>query len=163
MVKRSRYVVTALVVILLIATALHKRLLDGLDGEFLARTLGDTTKYADKYTDHGFRQVHVGMSDAEVRQLVGEPLSESWVYRPEPCDVVFFRNGVVSPFIAKACAEKGITRGLAPPEVIRVLGSTPTKIVWLYSESTSDSHYRERVVELDQNRVSRVIAEFYID
>jgi hypothetical protein len=162
MLKQKQFVILGLTALVAIAAGLHIRLLDGLAGELLARTLGDTTRYAAGYTDHAFRQVRRGMAGKEVAQLIGDPLSESWVFEMSECRLVSVRNGFVTSFLVKACEEKGIKAGLAAAEAIRLLGSPP-EVDWLFSESTTDSHYRQRVVELQGGRVSRIVAEFYID
>ena len=53
---------------------IHISMLDGLDGFLLSRLFQEDTVYAEGYTDEGFRQVHIGMSETEVRQLLGDPL-----------------------------------------------------------------------------------------
>ena len=47
------------------------------------------TKYAEKFTQKGFDAVEVGMSEAELRRTLGEPLmripvSKTWADEPEP-------------------------------------------------------------------------------
>ncbi len=56
------------------------RPLDGYDGWFLSQlALKEDTVYAPGYSDEAFRMVRVGMSQLEVRSLLGEPLD---VYGP---------------------------------------------------------------------------------
>jgi hypothetical protein len=53
---------------------------DGPWDLLLAAVLPDDTVYATDYSDKGFRAVHVGMTDAEVRHLIGEPIVQVWRY-----------------------------------------------------------------------------------
>ena len=54
--------------------AIHRWSLDGVDGMLLGLVLPDDTVYAEQYSDAGFRQVAIGVSEAEVRRILGPPL-----------------------------------------------------------------------------------------
>lgn len=52
-------------------------MLDGLTGFIFSSLENEDTAYASGYTDAGFRGVKVGMSDADVFRLIGQP-QKSW-------------------------------------------------------------------------------------
>lgn len=56
--------------------------LDGFAGVFFGDfSSEDTTEYASGYSDKGFRKLRKGMTEKEVRALLGEPI-RVWEYRP---------------------------------------------------------------------------------
>jgi hypothetical protein len=81
---------------------LNSYLLDGVVGNALA-LLGEDTVYSVQYTDAGFRQVSLGMSEQQVSSLLGAPLfnrplpSEeySWIYSRTANDSSFRVRAIV--------------------------------------------------------------------
>jgi len=49
-------------------------MLDGLDGLFWSLGFKEDTVYSPKYSDNAFKQINIGMSEAEVKRLLGEPI-----------------------------------------------------------------------------------------
>jgi hypothetical protein len=73
--KLLGWLALAALLVLVGGVAADAYFLDGLLGESRALVFGDTTKYADGYSERAFRNVRAGMSESEVRSAIGEPLS----------------------------------------------------------------------------------------
>jgi hypothetical protein len=154
------------------ALFLHYRLLDGISGAVFTMIFGDTTSYASGYTDNGFRAVRPGMTDAQVQELIGQPLGEVWSYvsrmklgsndPADPCDFVYIRGRNVDKYVGRSCRKRGIEPLIPVVDVEQIMGR-PVFVVWRYSESRVDGSYRERVVYLSNGRVEEVRASFYVD
>jgi hypothetical protein len=139
--------------------------LDGLHGIVLSVLLRQDTAYAGGYTDRAFRSIQVGMTDGRVRTLLGPPLVVTWSYRPaqlQGCTMVYFRNGRTHSWVYNDCEKLGIRTGLPIDHAAALLGP-PDEIYWVYSESPSDTHYRERVIGFSGGRVVEVIKGWYLD
>jgi SmpA / OmlA family len=95
---------------------LHFYLLDGLDGWFFSLSGEEATYYSESYSDRGFRQVRIGMSEEDVLAILGEPLSRysppdetqtSWQYSGRRVDasyrerVIIFERGRVTRRISE--------------------------------------------------------------
>jgi len=121
--KKSLKGITALMVsTALIAgglLSLHVLLIDGLEGLIFGLLLKEDTEYASGYTDAGWRSIQVGMTQADVRAVLGEPL-QVWQNR----------SGSVS---------------------------------MRWSRSPGSTNYRSRVLLLENDRVVKKHAEFYLD
>lgn len=89
---------------------LHYLLLDGLDGLLFSMVTEESTYYSPGYSSKSFRRVQIGMSQREVRDLLGEPLREypvdggrrkGWLYSWKRADssyrerVILFESGKV--------------------------------------------------------------------
>jgi hypothetical protein len=74
----------ALVMIVMLGV-LHVFLLDGLQGLFFGWESNESTHYAEGYSDRQFRRVRLGMRDAEVFALLGEPLSRYPIQGKDGC------------------------------------------------------------------------------
>jgi outer membrane protein assembly factor BamE (lipoprotein component of BamABCDE complex) len=101
----------------LVVGVLELSTLDGVGGLLAkAASLPDTTEYARSYTDEGFARVSPGMTEDEVRELIGEPLAvdvyrdgqeEYWRYARSASDgdyhirIVVFEESHVSRVISK--------------------------------------------------------------
>ena len=103
--------------------SLHLWMLDGLDGLILSMILEEQTEYAPGYTDRGFRDVKVGMSENKVYALIGDPLDE-WTINQG--------KAVKSKYAA-------------------------------WSNSPMDTHYRRRIIGLENDRVVEVTSDFWVD
>lgn len=83
--------------------ALQFFLPDGLNGAAIATVLGEDTQYARDYSESAFRNIEAGMSEHQVRSLLGEPLTkmalnsngESWRYTKSPSDSHYHLRSVV--------------------------------------------------------------------
>lgn len=139
--------------------------LDGVQGIALTALLHQDTAYAHGYTDRAFRAIRIGMTDEEVRSLLGLPLGITWSYRarwPQGCASIHFTNGRTRSWVFDECEKLGIRTGLPIDDVAMLLG-TPDEIYWLYSESPSDTHYRKRVIRFSKGQVVEVIKGWYLD
>ena len=52
----------------------HRIQIDGIDGELQCLVYGDDTKYADEFSDRNFIKVKNGITEKQVKDLLGEPL-----------------------------------------------------------------------------------------
>jgi hypothetical protein len=78
----------------LIASALcgfHLLLIDGLDGLIFGLLLKEDTEYAAGYTDTKWRSIRIGMTEADVRAILGEPL-QVWQNRGESVGMRWSRS-----------------------------------------------------------------------
>ncbi len=161
-----RRVAISLVVLITAAFTVwfQKWSLDGLAGVVLTALLREDTAYAEGYTDRSFRAIRVGMAEQQVQTALGSPLGVSWSYgtAPSRCRSVHFRNGRVTSWTFDECQESGIQTGMPMDRAGALLGP-PLEVYWLYSESPSDTHYRERVVRFSSGRVNEVISGWYLD
>jgi hypothetical protein len=69
---------TACLVVTLLGAAgviVHVATLDGLDGLIWSSMFEEDTVYAPGYSDASFRKVANGMSESELKSLLGDPLS----------------------------------------------------------------------------------------
>ncbi|NEN25697.1 outer membrane protein assembly factor BamE [Cryomorpha ignava] len=79
--KRRHYQIIAMVLLFLIgglfwgATADRLRI-DGISGEIWDFIYSTDTKYADGYSDKRFNEIKIGMTEQEVLDVLGEPLTE---------------------------------------------------------------------------------------
>src|SRR5262245_13980999 len=112
---------------------LHYRSIDGIGGVLLRATFIDTTSYAPGYTDRGFRAVRPGMTEAQVRKLIGPPLGERWSFvardklgtfdPANPCKFVNIRADRVEEYVNPNCRERGIEPFMLVGNVEKILGS----------------------------------------
>jgi hypothetical protein len=159
--KRRHLVAAVVVVGAVIWLDMHS--LDGIPGILLLRLLGDDTRYAAGYTDRGFRAVHTGLTESEVRALLGPPLGEMWRYdNGSTCDFVYVRGGEVDTIVLDDCRAKGIRAHMPVKDVVRLLGSSH-HVAWRYTESPRSTHYRERVICFRDGLVSDLRSGVYLD
>jgi inner membrane protein len=125
----------------------------------VAAILRDRTEYASGFSEKRFGGVTEGQSQTQVREQLGAPLEEGWMYPPEGqspanlsaadlvgCGGVRFQNDVVSEtFAPAACESRGVRPGQPKPEVKRLLG-TPTDSCWAYSKGRPGRPFRLRLV-----------------
>lgn len=131
----------------------------------LLSLLGDDTRYAEAYTEEKFFRIRPGMTEQEVRMGIGDPLTESLIFdetESDGCRAVFVGRGQVQTWFYARCAELGVQKGMAYAELRRILGE-PKKVLLIYSDSPANSHYRQRLVELQVGRVTRVITGTHWD
>jgi hypothetical protein len=139
--------------------------LDGLQGALFGALLHQDTAYAEGYTDQGFRAIRIGMTDERVRSVLGAPLGVGWSYRatrPQGCASVSFRNGRTRSWAFGECEKLGVRVGLSMDAARQLLGPSDD-VYWLYSESPSDTNYRERVIRFSGDRVVEIIKGWYLD
>jgi inner membrane protein len=123
----------------------------------------EDTAYASGFSEKQFRGIGLGQSEREVRQLLGAPLAEGWIYAVDPdelysaadgpaasidnrCLSVNFENGlVVGTLDRPACSSLGVEKGISRDEVRRLLGPPPQSC-WRYTWSPRGGRYRMRMV-----------------
>ena len=108
--RRSIGILVAILLIVGARMASKYSPLDGIPGMIIGSLpLGEDTVYAKNYSYSRFSKVHVGMSEAQVNDIIGAPLwkssngdsSESWGYTRSPgsnnyrCRVIVFDHGIV--------------------------------------------------------------------
>ena len=143
---------------------------EGIVGFFLR----EDTAYASGFSEEGLRSITAGKSDGAVREVLGAPLREDWIYLPaseslEPasersaaatsreCLIVRFENStVVSTHPPDGCRERGIRVGMLASAVDRQLGAAPERC-WHYTWSPAMRRHRIRAVCFSGAVVSTVI------
>jgi len=125
----------------------------------VAALLRDRTEYAQGFSEQRFGVVAEGQSQSEVRQQLGAPLEEGWMYSPDgesPADksaastpgcfaVHFEQDHVTRSLQPAACEARGIRLGLPKADVERVLGR-PSDSCWAYSKGPPRRPFRLRLV-----------------
>ena len=125
----------------------------------------EDTTFSPGYSEAAFRRIAIGQSQALVRDALGPPLLEGWVYgqesAPGACSFVLFYDDVLRiARDAQACAGRGITVGVAPHAVRSQLGE-PSYACYGYSRSPTQSTYRERAICFSGGRVDGVIKQWH--
>ena len=139
--------------------------------------LREDTAYASGFSERAFRTITPGMSEPQVRGLLGAPLRESWFYSPrgqpfqpamtrsassfeDECLAISFDAGAVATALhPEACKRVGIEPGVSVRDVERLLGSPPESC-WRYSWSPRNRHHRSRMVCFLNARVEIVFRQW---
>jgi inner membrane protein len=125
----------------------------------VATLLRDRTQFAQGFSESHFGSVTEGLSQTEVRQQLGAPIEEGWMYAPEgqspanmsvakatDCVAVQFENDrVTEPVPPAACEARGIRVGQPKADVERLLGR-PSDTCWAYSKGPLRRPFRLRLV-----------------
>jgi len=125
----------------------------------VATLLRDRTQFAQGFSESHFGSVTEGQSQTHVRQELGLPLEESWMYPPPgespvnvgiadatACAAIRFENDRVSKaFPPVLCEARGIRRGQPKADVERLLG-IPADSCWDYSKGPQGRAFRLRLV-----------------
>jgi inner membrane protein len=125
----------------------------------VATLLRDKTEYAQGFSESRFGSISEGQSQAQVRQQLGAPLEEGWMYSPDGespanvsaasvvgCASVRFENDrVTESFRPVACEARGIRTGQRKADVERVLG-VPSDSCWAYTKGPPRRPFRLRLV-----------------
>ena len=125
----------------------------------VAAILRDRTEYAPGFTESRFSAVEEGQSQAHVRQQLGAPLEEEWMYSPNGespanmsaaetvgCVAVHFQQDrVTESFRPAACEARGIQTGQLKADIERVLG-VPSDSCWAYTKGPPRRPFRLRLV-----------------
>jgi inner membrane protein len=146
---------------------------DAIVGFFLR----EDTAYTSGFSEEAFRMIAPGVSDKEVRRLLGAPAGEGRFYRPRDqpsqpaietsalslppeCLSVRFEAGVVVRALdLDACKKAGIETGMSTIDVDQRLG-TPSESCWQYSWSPRDAYFRMKMVCFLNGSVTEVIREW---
>jgi inner membrane protein len=121
----------------------------------VAFILRDRTEYATGYSDARFAQVANGQSHDYVKQLLGAPLSEGWMYLPPGKKAVdvgvhelagcagvrFEHDRAVERITPDGCDERGVRVGQSTSDVERILG-VPGESCWDYSKGPPGRPFR---------------------
>ncbi len=97
--KKAFIIIIKILLLPIIVVGLHFALnynriqIDGLDAEIYCLTHGEDTRYAYSFSHKKFRQVKVGMTEKQVLDLLGEPLTRFCYIGQEKCDAKSFFNG----------------------------------------------------------------------
>jgi inner membrane protein len=138
--------------------------------------LREDTVYTTGFSEAGFRRVKHGDSAVDVRQLLGAPRKEIWIYGGssalEPaletsalstrgtCATVQFDAGLATAtFDREACTQRGIRTGMSLADVEQRLG-VPRERGWQYTWSAGGGHHQMRIVTFAQDRVSMIIRQW---
>ncbi|OFW27683.1 MAG: hypothetical protein A3H97_23065 [Acidobacteria bacterium RIFCSPLOWO2_02_FULL_65_29] len=125
--------------------------------------LREQTEYASGFSERALRTVERGQSESAVRQALGAPLAEKWLYgfdETQPCmDLDFANDVVVSARDAEACLEVGVDAGTARSSVRDTLGS-PRQACWHYTRGKGNGYFRERRVCFEDGEVLGVFREW---
>jgi len=125
----------------------------------VAAILRDRTEYAPGFTESRFTSIAEGQSQTHVRQQLGAPIEEGWMYAPDGerpanvsaasvagCASVRFENDrVIESFRPAPCEARGIRLGQPKAEVERLLGP-PTDTCWGYTKGPPRRPFRLRRV-----------------
>jgi len=139
--------------------------LDGVGGALFSALFRDDTEYASGYSDRTFRRVKHGMSEETVRQLLGSPLVETWMYasvRDPGCFMVSFEHERVLRSDLRGCDELGIRKGMHKAEATARLKELE-EIWWHFSRSPAHTHYRVRSLKFLNRHVVEIHSQFYVD
>ena len=143
---------------------------DPVRESIVGTALRENTTYAEGFSESAFRAIEQGQSDRHVRDRLGPPVGESWVY-PLPsqraaetsaasldgCRAIRFdRDVVAAAFDGDACRKAGITVGTPLGEVRQRLGPPPESC-WQYTSSPRGAHYRVRGVCFVGSTVDQVV------
>jgi inner membrane protein len=129
----------------------------------LGFVLREDTAYASGFSDRSFQTIRLGDSDTDVRRLMGAPLGEWWVYRPDDadgCPVVYFESDIATAERhVEACSQRGVRPGMSRTDVHRALGA-PYGVCWPYSRSPGHKYYRVRVVCFSDGKVVEIFRQW---
>ena len=132
---------------------------DPLRETVVATLLRDRTQFAQGFSESHFGSVTEGLSQTEVRQQLGAPLEEGWMYSPDGespantsiekvsgCGSVRFEDDrVTESFRPAACEARGVHVGQPKTDVERLLGP-PSDTCWAYSKAPPRRPFRLRLV-----------------
>jgi inner membrane protein len=125
----------------------------------VAAILRDRTEYSPGFSERRFGVVAEGQSQTQVREELGLPLEEGWMYPPPgespvnvsiahatTCAAVRFQNDRVSEgFPPAVCEARGIRPGQSKADVERLLG-IPSDSCWDYTKGPPGRPFRLRLV-----------------
>jgi hypothetical protein len=129
--------------------------------------LQEDTEYTSGFSEKAFRTIEPGMSEADVKALLGVPFGEVWLYTSKArygCEGVRFdpEEVVTSGFWHEECARAGLKKGMLANDVQRIFGE-PREACTRYARSPGDTHYRVRIVCFSNGQVVDVRRHWYFD
>jgi len=147
---------------------------DPIRDSILGFALRENTSYASGFSDAAFRSVTPGMSEQDLRGLLGAPYREDWYYPPRDqpalrageafagaawreCVGMRFEYGfTVSTIDQDSCGNLGLWIGTSLDDARRVLGP-PREACWGYTWSPTGAFHRLRLVCFLNSRVDVVL------
>lgn len=143
--------------------------LDAIKGVLLR----EDTSYALGFSESAFRTIRPGLTENEVRHVLGSPYQEWWFYTgPDdqpPDERPAARNGcliirlqddrVASAYEHGQCVARGVTAGLTGPALRERLGP-PLESCWQYSWSRAGAAHRSRQVCFTNGTVHLVVRKW---
>lgn len=144
-------------------------ILDGTQG-LVGPVFGpEDTTYARGYSLIGFLRVRPGMTENEVRNILGSPLLTTWSYEGAQGAEDIVRISPTST-IERLPARQEVSSlrlgsvkvGMTAQQALTILGK-PTRTTWVYSKRDRDVSYRQRSIGFRGGRVTEVNARHYRD
>jgi inner membrane protein len=150
---------------------------DPIRDSILGFALRENTSYASGFSDTAFRSVTPGMSEQDLRGLLGAPHREDWYYPPRDqpalraadasaaailgeCLGVSFEYGfAVNAIDEDSCGNLGLWIGTSVDDARRVLGP-PREACWAYTWSPTGAFHRGRMVCFLNSRVDVVFSRW---
>ena len=120
------------------------------------------TEYASGFSDSHFAAVSAGMTEADVRRLLGVPLEEWWEYdsTANDCRVLHLVNAVVATWRDfEHCTPGGVQPGMPSLDLVRHLGP-PVGAIWRYSRSRDGGWFRAHQVFFYRGTVEEKLKRF---
>ena len=133
----------------------------------------EDTAYAAGFSETAFRTIRPGLTESDVRGLLGSPYQEWWFYtgpddRP-PDERPAARNGcliirlqddrVVSAYEHSRCVARGISAGLTRVDLQQRVGP-PLESCWQYSWSPAGTAHRSRQVCFTNGTVHLIVRKW---
>jgi outer membrane protein assembly factor BamE (lipoprotein component of BamABCDE complex) len=167
--RRSRvrftggYVLVVLVVLVLWSIWSDHPLRDAALGVLLQ----EDTEYSSGFSETTFRTIKPGMSESDVKELLGVSFGESWFYTSKArygCEIVRFdpEDAVIRGVWRDECTQVGLKNGMSVSDVQRLLGQ-PREACTGYTRSPGDTDYRVRIVCFSNGQVVDVRRHWYFD
>ncbi len=158
---------------------------DGADDIIFRLLLGEVTIFSSDYSEREFRRISVGMHTDEVLSRLGQPLVHCYHYGKNPEEIIgrFFLTicfddyDMVSDVRLKSGRKKDqsvysekyseenyetVEVGMSKSDVESLLGNHLGETL-VYSKRKIDSHYRFRTILIDDSKVYKKMAGFYVD
>jgi inner membrane protein len=135
--------------------------------------LREDTSYAAGFSETAFRTIRPGLTEDEVRGLLGSPYQEWWFYtslddrppdeRPaarDGCLIIRLQDDrVVSAYERDRCASRGVIAGHTRLELQQRLGP-PLESCWQYSWSPAGTAHRARQVCFTNGTVHLIVRKW---
>jgi hypothetical protein len=132
---------------------------DPLRQRLIGAIVRGQTEYAAGFSERAFASVAHDMSEAEVAQLLGQPLEQWWQYADTQaeCRIVLFEGDrVVRWRNYDFCTPPGIQVEMSADAVRQIIGAPPNAF-WSYSRSAGGRPYQARSVWFESGKVYDVM------
>jgi hypothetical protein len=120
-----------------------------------ALVVGHDTEHTPGYSDAAMDAIDIGMSEAEVVRLLGNPFSEKWIYGAADSDgcirLIFIDDRFTQRDSSmESCRRIGIRPGMSTADV-RAMKGPPTERSRMYLKSPGDLTYWRPVIVTTSN------------